>query len=281
MAKQPVQFFPCNHSVPSDVTFSLERAKYYIGRPDASPHTSHKVSEREAIEIVQNLPPELAKHVGVKIDEDSEVGKASDEIQRLAGQIDKLGEYILMNHSEEIADEGAVDVAIRLLSRPEPVSFAETLEQAILNDPETVEKTLLITLKEQFGYDFDFGEGEPDPKDIEDEVDQDLYVPHDKEEDPADESEPKDDTVYISEPRDPEYYPVDEQGTPLSIPDPELENDQEDPEPSGEEDTEVEIDKSQLPEMNTRDLRALARAKTIKNYSNMTKDELIESLMKE
>jgi hypothetical protein len=58
---QPVQIFPTSMNTYS--TFCRERASYFIGRPDWAMAQRTNISEREALEIVKNLPEELLEVV--------------------------------------------------------------------------------------------------------------------------------------------------------------------------------------------------------------------------
>lgn len=61
--KQPVQLFPTALGSYSDVYASREKTAYRVGRPDGSPMSCYNLSEREAKELLENLPEELLEHV--------------------------------------------------------------------------------------------------------------------------------------------------------------------------------------------------------------------------
>ena len=61
--KQPVQLFPTKLGSYSDVYASREKTAYRVGRPDGSPMSCYNLSEREAKELLENLPEELLDHV--------------------------------------------------------------------------------------------------------------------------------------------------------------------------------------------------------------------------
>lgn len=65
--KKPVQIFKSTVHAYSDVYASKERASYTIGRPDGARAACFNISEREAHEILANLPEEL-KPEGADLD---------------------------------------------------------------------------------------------------------------------------------------------------------------------------------------------------------------------
>lgn len=85
--KKPVQIFPTQMNTYS--AFCRERAAYFIGRPDWAMANRIAVSEREAVEIVQNLPEALLnvikEHYGLV-----EVEKVAESIVENVKEVESI-----------------------------------------------------------------------------------------------------------------------------------------------------------------------------------------------
>ena len=57
--KLPTQIYPCTYVVPCETYNCRNRAKWFVGRPDAPVSTNYRLCDTCAKSIVENLPDEL------------------------------------------------------------------------------------------------------------------------------------------------------------------------------------------------------------------------------